>query len=132
MDLQNNVQCHSWSDSSLADSGPEYLSKVLPILNHLDNSVRPVTTAFFVYTLSKQTPLVKEPFDMQVLWSGTNFHMTSEFTIKSLIQKGPLNLSLCRALLNHRLFYPVLHRYRSLSIVCFLLLLFRLYAPFLQ
>ena len=46
-------------------------------IHHRDNSVRPVTTAFFVFPPSKQKPLVKGPFHMLVLWSGTNFHMTS-------------------------------------------------------
>ena len=46
-------------------------------IHHRDNSVRPATTAFFVFPPSKQKPLVKSPFHMLVLWSGTNFHMTS-------------------------------------------------------
>ena len=45
---------------------------------HQDSSVRPVTTVFVVYPLSKQKPLVKDPFHMQAIWSGVNFHMTSE------------------------------------------------------
>ena len=42
-----------------------------------DNSVCPVTTAFFVFPPSKQKPLVKGPFHTVVLWSGTNFHTTT-------------------------------------------------------
>ena len=45
-------------------------------IHHQDNTVRPVTTAFFVFPLFKQWPLVKDPFHMLVLWPGTNFHMT--------------------------------------------------------
>ena len=46
-------------------------------IHHQDNSDRPVTTAFFMFPPSKQKFLVKGPFHMLVLWSGTNFHMTS-------------------------------------------------------
>ena len=46
-------------------------------IHHRDNSVRSVTTAFFVFPPSKQKPLVKDPFYKLVLWSGTNFSMTS-------------------------------------------------------
>ena len=45
-------------------------------IHRWDNSVRPVTTAFFMFPPWKQKPLVKDPFHMLVLWSGTNFHMT--------------------------------------------------------
>ena len=46
-------------------------------IHHRNNSVRPATTAFFVFPPSEQKLLVKGPFHMLVLWSGTNFHMTS-------------------------------------------------------
>ena len=46
-------------------------------IHHRDNSVRPDTTAFFMLPPSKQKPLVKGPFHILVLSSGTNFHMTS-------------------------------------------------------
>ena len=52
--------------------------KSCKFMHHLDNSIRPVTTAFFVYRLSKQKHTVKDPFHMQVLCSRTNFRMTSE------------------------------------------------------
>ena len=46
-------------------------------IHHQDNSICPVTTTFFVFPPSEQKLLVKGPFHMLVLWSGTNFHMTS-------------------------------------------------------
>ena len=49
--------------------------KSCKLIHNQDNSVRPVTTAFFVYSLSKQKPLVKDSFYMQALRSSTNFHM---------------------------------------------------------
>ena len=50
--------------------------------------------------------------------------MKSKTHSQNLIQKGPQNPSLCRALLNHKMFYPVCHKCRNLSIECFFLLLF--------
>ena len=47
-------------------------------IHHLDNSVRPLTASIFVYILSKQKPLVKDPFLTLALSSGTHFQMTPE------------------------------------------------------
>ena len=66
----------------------------------LDNSVRLVTNAFFVYPLSKQKTFVKDPFHTLAL--EQTFIRQKQFTTKNLIQKGTENLSLCRALLNHK------------------------------
>ena len=55
-----------------------------------------------------------------------------KFTIENLSQKGPQNPSLCRALLNHRLFYPVCHNCRSLSVCLFVVVVvsfLRSFAP---
>ena len=40
-------------------------------------------------------------------------------SVKNLFQKSPQNPSFCRALLNHRMFYPVCHNCRSLIVVFF-------------
>ena len=48
--------------ASLLDSGPEYLSRSCQFKHHPDNSIRPVTTALFLYPPLKQKPLVKDPF----------------------------------------------------------------------
>lgn len=61
-------------------------------IHHLDNSVRPVTTAFFVYPLSEQSPVVKEldPSHMLVLWCGTDFCTTSGPQSQNLHSSRPL------------------------------------------
>ena len=41
------------------------------------NFILPNLGYIFVFPPSKQKPLVKGPFHRLVLWSGTNFHMTS-------------------------------------------------------
>ena len=63
--------------------------KSCKFMHHLDNSVRPVTTALFVYPLSKQKHMVKDPFHMQALSSGTNIHMTSEVDNQKPHSKRP-------------------------------------------
>ena len=64
--------------------------KSCKFMHHLDNSIPPVTITFFVCPLSKQKPLVKlkDPFHMQALPSGTNFHMTSEIQSKTSFRKA--------------------------------------------
>ena len=64
--------------------------KSCKFIHHLDNSIPPVTITFFVCPLSKQKPLVKlkDPFHMQALPSGTNFHMTSEIQSKTSFRKA--------------------------------------------
>ena len=67
------IQCKvsSLCNSSLSDSFLNTCPGSCGFIHHRDNSVRPVTTAVFVFPPSKQKPLVKDPFSYAgpVIWN---------------------------------------------------------------